>query len=108
MFDRLTVEELGGKFKVFHVTIRVGYHDRHDVPESLRLARKQALLEKNLDLEHASYFVSRIAITPTDAPPIKRWRKKLFVLMARNAASPIDAFRLPIERTVMVGSQVAL
>jgi KUP system potassium uptake protein len=108
VFERFTVEELGGKFKVLHVTIRAGYHDRLDVPEALRLCRKQCLLEKNLDLEHASYFVSRITITPTDAPRIKRWRKKLFILMARNAASPIDAFRLPIERTVMVGSQVAL
>jgi KUP system potassium uptake protein len=107
-FERCTVEELGGKFKVTHVTIRVGYHDRLDVPEGLRLARKQGLLAKNLDLEHASYFLSRIAITPTDAPPIKRWRKKLFIVMARNAASPIEAFRLPADRTLMVGSQVAL
>lgn len=89
------------------MTVRVGYHDRLDVPAALRLARKHGLLAKNLDLEHASYFVSRIAIVPTDAPLVKRWRKKLFILMARNAASPIDAFRLPIERTVMVGAQVA-
>jgi KUP system potassium uptake protein len=37
---------------------------------------------------------------------MKRWRKKLFVTMARNAASPIEAFCLPTERTVMMGSQV--
>jgi KUP system potassium uptake protein len=107
--DRVTVEELGPtKFKVFHVTIRNGYHDRVDVPDALALARKQGLLAKNLDLEHASYFVSRITITPTDARALKRWRKKLFIVMARNAASPIDAFRLPPDGTVMVGSQVAL
>ena len=29
----------------------------------LKLARKQGLLERSLDLEHASYFVSRIALT---------------------------------------------
>jgi hypothetical protein len=29
----------------------------------LRRARKQGLLERNLDLEHASYFVSRITIS---------------------------------------------
>jgi K+ transporter len=28
--------------------------------------------------------------------------------MARNAASPIEAFGLPSERTVMMGSQVAV
>jgi KUP system potassium uptake protein len=107
-FERFTVEEIGGDFRVFHVTVRNGYHDPIDVPAALRLCRKQGLLERNLDLEHASYFVSRIAIKPTDASPIKTWRKKLFVGMARNAASPIDAFQLPSEKTVIVGSQIAL
>jgi KUP system potassium uptake protein len=105
--DRFTVERRGqGLFKVFHVTIRVGYHDRLDVPESLRLARKQGLLERNLDLEHASYFVSRILITPSAASVWQTTAKKLFILMARNATSPIDHFRLPGERTVIVGAQV--
>ena len=49
------------------MTIRIGYHDKLNVPEALALCRKQGLLERNLDLEHASYFVSRITITPTDA-----------------------------------------
>ena len=63
--DRCTVEVLGhGLFKVFHLTIRTGYQDKLNVPEALALARKQGLLERNLDLEHASYFVSRITITP--------------------------------------------
>ncbi len=105
--DRFLVEPLGkGLFKVFHVLIRLGYHDRIDVPGSLSLARKQGLLERNLDLEDASYFVSRITITPTSAPPLRALAKKLFVLMARNAASPIDHFGLPTNRTVMMGGQV--
>jgi hypothetical protein len=29
-------------------------------------------------------------------------------VMARIAASPIEAFRLPRDRTVIIGSQVAL
>jgi KUP system potassium uptake protein len=107
-FDQLTVEEIGRDFKVFHVTVRAGYHDQVDVPAALRLCRKQGLLERNLDLEHASYHVSRIGIKPTPAPPVKSWRKKLFVLMARNATSPIDTFQLPSEQTVIVGAQVPL
>jgi KUP system potassium uptake protein len=97
-----------GLFKVFHVTIRIGYHDKPDVPEALQLCRKQGLLERNLDLEHASYFVSRITITATDAPTMQRWRKKLFITMARNASSPIEHFGLPTDRTIMLGSRVAL
>jgi KUP system potassium uptake protein len=106
---RLMAETRGrGLFKVFHVTARVGYHDRLDVPQVLAVARKEGLLDRNLDLEHASYFVSRITIAPTQAPGMARWRKKLFIAMARNAPSPIDHFGLPAQRTVLMGAQVPL
>ena len=108
-FDRCAVEILGhGLFKVVHLTARFGYHDNLSIPGALAQARKQGLLERNLDLEHASYFVSRITITPTDDPGMQRWRKSLFIAMARNAASAIDHFGLPGDRTVIMGSQVAL
>jgi len=106
---RFVVQMRGcGLFKVVHVTMRVGYQDRLDVPEALALARKEGLLERNLDIENASYFLSRIAIRPTQARGMAPWRKKLFIAMARNAASPIDHFSLPGDRTVMMGSQVPL
>ncbi len=105
--DRFVITKMGhGLFHVFHVVDRVGYRDKLNVPKALALARKLGLLPRNLDLEHASYFVSRITITPTDAKDMQRWRKKVFVTMARNAASPVDHFGLPIDRTVMLGSQV--
>jgi KUP system potassium uptake protein len=108
-FDRCAVELLGrGRFKVFHLTARFGYHDNLNIPDALTLARKQGLLERNLDLEHASYFVSRITIMPTDDPGMSRWRKNLFIAMARNASSAVDHFGLPSDRTVIMGSQVAL
>ncbi len=49
-----------------------------------------------------------MTITPTDTPGMNRWRKRLFIMMARNANSPIEHFGLPNARTVMVGSQVAV
>jgi KUP system potassium uptake protein len=108
-FDRCAVEVLGhGRFKVAHLTARFGYHDNLSIPGALVQARKQGLLERSLDLEHASYFVSRIAILPTDTPGLPRWRKNLFVAMARNASSAIEHFGLPSDRTVILGSQVPL
>jgi KUP system potassium uptake protein len=107
--DRFAVEKLGPRgFKIRHVTVRVGYQERLDIPGALEECRKQGLLERNLDLEHASYFVSRITITPTSGARLTAWGKKLFVAMARNAASPVDHFGLPSDRTVMMGSQIAL
>jgi KUP system potassium uptake protein len=107
--DRFVVARLGrGLFRVFHVTERIGYQDDPDVPEALALCRKLGLLDRNLDLEHASYFVSRITITPTEAPGMAQWRKQVFITMARNAANPIEHYGLPGDRTVIMGSQVAL
>ena len=107
--DRFAVEVLGsGLFKIRGLTIRPGYHDQTNIPEALRLARKRGLLEKNLDLEHASYFVSKMSMTPTRGPGMHRWRKLLFIAMARNATSPIEHFGLPIDKTVMVSSHVAV
>jgi KUP system potassium uptake protein len=107
--DRFDVELLGhGRFRIYHVTARIGYQDKPDIPEALKLCRKRGLLERNLDLEHASYIVSRMTIAPTDAPGMHRWGKKIFITMARNAADPIEHFGLPSERTVIMGSRVAL
>ena len=107
--DQCDVEQLGkGLFKASQVTIRVGYHDTSNIPEALALARKRGLLERNFDLEHASYFVSRMTISPADGAGMHRLRKALFILMTRNATSPIEHFRLPAARTVIMGSQVTV
>jgi KUP system potassium uptake protein len=106
--DRFGVEWLGrGRYKVVHVTLRIGYRDRIDVPAALAGARKRGLLARNLDLEHASFFVSRMTIMPTSGGrEMSRWRKGLFVFMARNSSSPLEQFHLPVDRTVLMGSQV--
>jgi KUP system potassium uptake protein len=107
--DQCVVETLGsGLFKILYVGIRAGYRDDTNVPEALALARKRGLLARNLDLEHASYFVSRMTIRPTSNPGMSRWRKLLFIALARNAASPIETFGLSADRTVLVGSHVGI
>ena len=39
---------------------------------------------------------------------MRGWRKRLYVAMSRNAASPVDYFHLPGDRTVSIGSQIEL
>ncbi len=107
--EELVVETLGsGQFKVRRVVLRAGYRDPTDIPAALMLARKRGLLERNLDLEHASYCLSQITVTVTGEPGMSRWRKLLFVAMTRKSANPIDTFRLPVERTTAVGALVGV
>ncbi len=70
--DQFSVKLMGhGLYKVAHVKMRCGYRNRQNIPEALAEARKQGLLDRNLDLEHASYFLSQITIRPTDEPGMR-------------------------------------
>jgi KUP system potassium uptake protein len=105
--DRVTVDDLGYRDDgITHLTLRYGFQDNVNVPRALRAAAKH--MEGDADLSAVSYFVSRINIEPTRAPGLPMWRKRLFVAIARNAASPIDYFGLPDERTVTVSSDIEL
>jgi KUP system potassium uptake protein len=105
--ERVSLDDLGYRNDgITHVTARFGFQDDIDVPATLRLAHDR--FEGCADLDNASYFLSRMNIVATDAPGMARWRKKLFIAIARNAASPVPYFRLPDERTVVLGSNVEL
>ena len=92
---------------ISHVTARFGFQDRTSVPETLRLTAEKGL-ESRIDVENPSYFLSQITIIPTKKRNIARWRKRLFVAISRNAASPVEYFHLPDERTVTMGSHIEL
>jgi len=94
--------------RISRITIRYGFLDEPDVPAALAVAAERGLLDSGIDLGSAVYFLSQIAIVPTDSPGLSRWRKKLFVAMARNAASPARFFHLPDNRTVTMSGRVEL
>jgi len=105
--ERVSVDDLGyADDGISHVTARLGFSDAVDVPELLDQAVRQGL-EGDCNVATASYFLSRMTIVPTAEPGLARWRKKLFVTLARNASNPVAYFGLPDDRTVVMGSHVA-
>jgi hypothetical protein len=54
----------------------------------------------------ASYFLGRERLLPHGTSPMARWRKRVFVLMARNAHSATEFFGLPSNRVVELGAQI--
>jgi KUP system potassium uptake protein len=104
--EQVAVDDLGYQDDgISHVTARLGFQDDIDVPRLLELAVARGL-ERECDVERASYFLSRMTIVRSDAPTMRRWRKKLFMAVARNAANPVTYFGLPDDRTVVMGSHV--
>ncbi len=106
--EQIRVDYLGSRADgIALVTARFGFQDAQDVPAALQRAIS-AGLESDVDLDHASYFLSRTRIAVTTAPGMAQWRKRLFVVMAHTAVDPADEMSLPGERTVVIASQVTL
>jgi KUP system potassium uptake protein len=106
--ERLQIDDLGYKDdRITHVTARFGYMDQTNVPGLMPLIRA-ATIESPLHDERLSYFVSRIELVQGNAPGMSRWRKHLFIATSRITADAAEYFRLPRERTVIMGSRIEL
>ena len=104
--DRLEVDELlipdDG---IALVKLKYGFQDEPNVPEALRHAVEHGL---EVDVDGASYFLSRVTIASTHGGGMATWRKRLFTAMSRNAAGRVQYFCLPEEQVVSFGSQIRL
>ena len=108
--DRISVDDLGYRDDgIVHVTARYGFQDFQDIPAALREAVRGAATgntELAIDPEHVSYFLSKATLRLTKAPGLPMWRKRLFLGLANNAASPAEYFGLSDTDTVVMGTQI--
>ena len=99
--DRVTVKPLGQGF--FRVIIRSGFMETPNVPELLALGAEHGLRTKTME---TSYYLGREQLLPIGTAKLAKWRKRLFVLMSRNAQSAAHFFGLPSNRVVELGAQI--
>jgi KUP system potassium uptake protein len=105
---RLAVDDLGYRDDgITHVTATFGYLDAPDVPSLVPLISRSDI-ERPLDESRISYFVSTIDLTRGGHPGMNPWRKRLFLATARLTADAAEYFRLPRDRTVIMGSRIEL
>jgi KUP system potassium uptake protein len=72
--ERITIDELGYKRDgIIHVSACYGYMERPNIPAALRLL-DPAHTEGHIDVETASYFLSKLELMPGDEPTRPPWR----------------------------------
>jgi KUP system potassium uptake protein len=99
--DELTYTDDGITF----VGVKYGYFEEFDVPATLRLI-EQAGVESPLEVDEALFFLSKIELKISTKPGMSRLRKELFLATSLISAEPAEYFRLPPERTVILGAQI--
>jgi len=101
--ERVTVEDLGQGF--YRIEAIVGFMQKPDVPEVLKIAASQGL---ETDPMTTTFYLGRELLLTTGRAKMMRWRKALFAFMSRNAGTPAAYFNLPVNRVVELGAQVEI
>ena len=104
--ERITIDELGYKRDgIIHVSACYGYMERPNIPAALRLL-DPAHTEGHIDADTASYFLSKLELVGGDEPTMSPWRKRLFIATSYITADAAAYFKLPLDRTVVIGSRI--
>jgi KUP system potassium uptake protein len=101
--ERSTVTELAPFIHV--VVIRYGFMESPNLPRDLAALHTEGI---EFDPMQASYFLGRETLVPAGVPKLPLWRLWLFLVMARNAVSATEFFRIPSDRVVELGARVAI
>jgi KUP system potassium uptake protein len=101
--DRVEVSHLGFDFHA--VTARYGFMQQPHIPRLLERCSQHGL---QLNMMETSFFVGRIKVVPQRGSRFGAIRCQLFELMHRNALSATEFFRIPPDRVVELGGQVAI
>ncbi|HUH04215.1 MAG TPA: KUP/HAK/KT family potassium transporter, partial [Kofleriaceae bacterium] len=102
--DRFDISSLGDGF--YRVILHYGFMEETDVPAAL--SKLDNICGGPFEMMQTSFFLSRQTLLTAEKPGMAIWREKLFAWMMRNAATPMEFFRLPTNRVVELGSQVEI
>jgi KUP system potassium uptake protein len=100
---RLRLEPVSDSFT--RVTVAFGYMESPNVPKALAMCRRAGW---TFDIMATSFFLSRRHLRGGAAPLMSRWRRRLYMVLARNADDASDYFAIPSNRVVEIGTQVLI
>jgi KUP system potassium uptake protein len=89
---------------LYRVIARMGFMEFPEVPKLLRAAQQWLPVRT----EDAVYFLGRDDIVIGSPRGMQRWRKKLFLFLARNSQYAASSFGIPASRVMEVGGQVEI
>ena len=100
---RAAVEKLDGRFT--RIVLSFGYMEEPNVPKALKGA---ASLGVSFDIMRTSFFLSRRSFRSTASEGLPRWQEAIFVTLTKYASNATDFYRLPTNRVLELGEQLAI
>jgi KUP system potassium uptake protein len=99
--ERLTVEPLPLGF--YRVIARYGFMETPNVATVVERCCRETLASS---VDDVTYYLGRPTLIPTARTRMMKWRKMLFVFLARNSRPATQFFGIPPDRVVELGMQI--
>lgn len=100
--ERARLDRVSDGLSIVH--LRFGFMEEPDVPRALTSAK----LGLSLNMLETSYYLSRRTLRPATRSELAPWQSKIFIFLARHASDASRYFRIPTDRAVEIGTQIAL
>ena len=101
---RLEAHGAGDGF--YRAILHYGFMEDVDIPRDLAALKG---IGEPFDMMRTSFFLGRQKLIPSkDHPGMAIWRERLFAWMSKNSESAMEYFKLPINRVIELGSQLAI
>lgn len=102
--DRVTFIQEAPNF--WRATAYFGFMERPDIPAVLRAAKEMGC---NLLLDDVTYYVGHeTVVSREDGKGLPHFVEAIFAVLDRNAAQVTDFFKLPLDKVVEIGRQIAI
>jgi len=98
---RIHVEPLTHEF--YRVVAHYGFMETPDVEQLVERCCRDQFTEEAADV---TYYLGRPTLLPTGPAGMMKWRKHLYVFLARNSRPAHQFFNIPPTRVVELGMQV--
>jgi len=100
---QVETQDLGKNFS--RIIVTSGFMQNPDVPRALKLCEAHGM---TFDMMSTTFYLARESVVPAAKSSFTFWRAHIFRLMSKNATSATDFFKIPANRVVELGTQIAI
>jgi KUP system potassium uptake protein len=101
--ERVEMTRLSKRFVRLDITF--GFMEDHNVTKALGVCRKKGF---KFEIMQTSFYLGRRNLIETPNTGLPHWQEKLYIALANFGIDPSSYFKLPPNRVVELGEQVAI
>jgi len=101
--DRIAMQTLSDRF--LRIDLTFGFMEDPNVTRALSLCRKKGF---KFEIMNTSFYLGRRVLVRSPNVGLPAWQERLYIALAGFGIDPSDYFKLPANRVVELGEQVAI